>query len=267
MASTSTYHIHITYFPMRARCEPVLYILADSGAQFEYEEIPLMKWGEMKKTGQVTPAIFPYSGVPVLRVTDESSEQRSEFLLGETSAILSYLEEILAPPGATLNKDLPLQTRVRTQMIREASLFFTNRVWQMSVEKDWLAPPSRDKIWKAIVVRYLRNTEAALKELQKETKVVPAETDQLTALHATVAAAITFIVQVFPSAKLGLGSGGHFPLCRQLWKAVMTRPRIVAYWEEHKIAEKAWTITEYGTAEWIAKEAAKYDSPWLLVKL
>ncbi|KAG2350456.1 hypothetical protein BDR05DRAFT_23718 [Suillus weaverae] len=136
MESTSTYHIHITYFPVRARCEPVLLILTDSGTQFEYEEIPLAKWGEMKKTGQVTPAMFPYGGMPVLRVTDKSSEQRSEFLLGETSAILSYLEEILAPPGATqLNKDLPLQTRVRTQMIREASLFFTNRVWQLSVEK------------------------------------------------------------------------------------------------------------------------------------
>jgi glutathione S-transferase len=245
----------------------VLLILADSGTHFEYEEVPLVKWGEMKKTGQVTPATFPYGGVPVLRVTDKSSEQRSEFLLGETPAILSYLEEILSPPGATLNKELPLQTRARIQMIREASMFFTNRVWQLSVEKDWLAPPSRDKIWKAITVRYLRNTEAALRELQKETKVVPAETDRLTTLHATVAAAITFITQLFPSAQRGLTSGGDFPLCGQLWMAVMTRPRVVTYWKEHTIAEKAWTITEYGTAEWIAREAAKYDSASLLAKL
>lgn len=263
----STSSIHITYFPIRARCEPVLLILADSGTQFEYEEIPLMKWGEMKKTGQVTPATFPYSSVPVLRVTDKSSEPRSEFLLGETPAILSYLEEILAPPGATLNKDLPLQTRVRAQMIKEGSLFFTNKVWQLSVEKDWLAPPSRDKIWKAIASRYLRNTEAALGELQKEMKVVPAETDQLTALHATVTAAITFITQMFPSARLALRPGGNCPLCGQLWEAVMTRPRVVAYWKEHKIDEKAWTITDYGTAAWIAKEAAKYDSPRLLANL
>jgi glutathione S-transferase len=103
MISTSTYHIHITYFPIRARCEPVLLLLADSGTQFEYEEIPLEKWGKMKKTGQVTPAMFPSGGVPVLRVTDKSSEQRSEFLLGETSAILSYLEEILTPPGAMVS--------------------------------------------------------------------------------------------------------------------------------------------------------------------
>lgn len=242
-------------------------ILADSGIQFEYEEVPLVKWVEMKKTGQVTPAMFPFGGVPVLRVTDKSSEQRSEFLLGETSAILSYLEEIVTPPGATLNKDLPLQTRARIQMIKEASLFFTNRVWQLSVEKDWLAPPSRDKIWKAITVRYLRNTEVALRELQKEMKVVPAEMGQLTVLHATVAAAITFITQVFPSAKRGLTPGGDFPLCGQLWMAVMTRPRVVAYWKEHRIAEKAWTVSEYGTAEWIAREAAKYDSPSLLAKL
>lgn len=267
MLSTSTYHIHITYFPVRARCEPVLLILADSGTQFEYEEIPQVKWVEMKKAGQVTPAMFPYGGVPILRVTDKSSKQRSEFLLGETSAILSYLEEILTLPGTTLNKDLPLQTRARTQMIKEASLFFTNRVWGLSVEEDWLAPPSRDKIWKAITVRYLRNTEAALGELQKEMRVVPEEMGPLTALHATVAAAITFITQVFPSVKRGLVPGGNFPLCGQLWIAVMTRPRIVAYWKEHAIAEKAWTITEYGTAEWIAREAAKYDSPSLLAKL
>jgi glutathione S-transferase len=81
----------------------VLLLLADSGIQFEYEEIPLVKWGRMKKTGKVTPAMFPSGGVPVLRVTDKSSEQRSEFLLGETSAILSYLEEILAPPGAMVS--------------------------------------------------------------------------------------------------------------------------------------------------------------------
>ncbi|KAG1885818.1 hypothetical protein F4604DRAFT_1728302 [Suillus subluteus] len=267
MVSTSTYHIHITYFPSRGRCESVLLILADSGMQFEYKEVPLVKWVEMKKTGQVTPAMFPYGVVPVLRVTDKSSEQRSEFLLGETSAILSYLEEILTPPGATLNKDLPLQTRVRIQMIKEASLFFTNRVWQLSAEKDTQTPPSRDKIWKAITVRYLRNTEAALRELQKEMKVVPAETGQLTALHATVAASITFITQVFPSAKRGLTPGGDFPLCGQLWMAVMTRPRVVAYWKEHMIAEKAWTFSEYATAEWIASEAAKYDSPSLLAKL
>jgi hypothetical protein len=98
-------------------------------------------------------------------------------------------------------------------------------------------------------------------------KIVPEETDPLTALHATVAAAVTFITQLFPSAKRGLIPGGNFPLCGQLWMAVMTRPRVVAYWEEHKIAEKAWTIVEYGTAEWIARAAAKYDSPSLLAKL
>jgi len=98
-------------------------------------------------------------------------------------------------------------------------------------------------------------------------KVVPAETDQLTVLCATVTAAITFITQLFPSAKLALRPGGSFPLCGELWKTVTTRPKVAAYWKEHKIAEKAWTITEYGTAEWIAKEAAKYDSPQLLAKL
>jgi hypothetical protein len=122
-------------------------------------------------------------------------------------------------------------------------------------------------IWKALVTRYLRNTEAALGELQKEMKVVPAEEDQLTVLNATVAAAIMFITQVFPSAKVALTPGGKFPLCGELWKAVIIRPRVVAYWNENKIDEKAWTITEYGTAEWIAKEAAKYDSTQLLANL
>jgi hypothetical protein len=102
-AMTSAYTIHVTYFPARARCEPVLLLLADSGIRFEYEEIPVTKWGEMKKTGQVTPATFPYSGVPVLRVTDKTSEKPGEFVLGETPAILSYLEEILTPPGALVS--------------------------------------------------------------------------------------------------------------------------------------------------------------------
>jgi hypothetical protein len=100
---TSTSSIRITYLPVRARCEPVLLILADSGTQFEYEEIPITRWGEMKKTGQVTPKTFPYSGLPVLHVTDKTSESGGEFLLGETPAILSYLEEILAPPGAMVS--------------------------------------------------------------------------------------------------------------------------------------------------------------------
>lgn len=133
--------------------------------------------------------------------------------------------------------------------------------------QDWLAPPSRDIIWKAIATRYLRNTEAALGELQEEMKVVPTDTHQLTVLNATVATAITFITQVFPSAKLALTSGGNFPLCVELWKAVMTRPRVVAYRKEHKIFEKPWTVTEYGTAEWIAKEAVKYDSTQVLANL
>jgi glutathione S-transferase len=100
---TSAYTIHVTYFPSRARCEPVLLLLADSGIRFEYEEIPFTKWVEMKKTGQVTPATFPYSSVPVLRITDKTSEKPGEFVLGETPAILSYLEEILTPPGALVS--------------------------------------------------------------------------------------------------------------------------------------------------------------------
>jgi len=104
---TSTHSIHLTYFPSRGRSEPLLLILADSGTQFEHEQIPLMKWGEMKKTGQVTPAMFPYSCMPVLRVTNKTSEEKGELLLGETSAILSYLEEILAPPGAMVSLMCP----------------------------------------------------------------------------------------------------------------------------------------------------------------
>ena len=102
--------MRITYLPMRARCEPVLLILADSGMQFEYEEIPVTKWVGMRKTGQVKPTTFPYSALPILRVTGNTSDDGGEFLLGETSAILSYLEETLAPPGAMVNLSRELTT-------------------------------------------------------------------------------------------------------------------------------------------------------------
>ncbi|KAH7931082.1 hypothetical protein BV22DRAFT_27375 [Leucogyrophana mollusca] len=150
-------------------------------------------------------------------------------------------------------------------MTTEASLFFLNRVFQMTVDKlfpqDWLAPPKRQTIWRGIVSPYLRSTEEALSILQSAFPVIPAHADNLTALSAAVSAAIRFITDLYPSLRTDLSRGGRYQLCGRLWEAIEKRPNVSAYWEGKQAQEKGWTITEYGTAEWIAEEARKYGGP------
>ncbi|KAH7911957.1 hypothetical protein BJ138DRAFT_1149498 [Hygrophoropsis aurantiaca] len=253
----STPQLHLQYFAVRGRCEPVLILLADSGVPFTYEEISISTWIGWKTDGKITPDQLPYAGLPVLRVK-ASNESDKDFVLGETSAILTFLEEYLAP-RTILPLDLPPETRARLRMIIEASLFFLNRVFQMSKDKDWLAPPTRHVIWNGIVTPYLRSTEKALSNLQSAA-VIPSGADNLTALNAVVSAAICFITDLFPSSRLSLGVGGKYELCGRMWSAVEQRPRLQSYRETNQIQAKRWTISEYGTAKWIAEEAMKYDN-------
>jgi hypothetical protein len=160
-----------------------------------------------------------------------------------------------------------LEVRVSAQMIKEASLFFLGRVWETSINKvvirkkgdlsvdivltqDWLAPPKREKLWRGLVTRYLRNTEGALSDLNKSTNVVPRAAESLNGYTVAVVTAINFITDLFPSAKVELES--QYELCGKVWAAVGKRERIVEYWTRNKVQEKPWTITVYGTAEWIA---------------
>lgn len=47
---------------------------------------------------QITRDNFPFSAVPVLRVKDRSAKDGKELVLGEVSAILTLLDEVL--PGS-----------------------------------------------------------------------------------------------------------------------------------------------------------------------
>ncbi|KAI6031757.1 hypothetical protein BKA83DRAFT_91353, partial [Pisolithus microcarpus] len=224
------------YFPVRARGEPVLLLLVDSGVPFELEEIPLVTWKQWKKTRQITNDKFPYSALPVLHARHTVTGNRpKEFVLAETSAILTYLDETLDPSGTT---------RIAT---RSKSMHSN-------------APPQRTTIW-GVVNRFLRDTENALSELEKSIRVVPLRTDRLTGMTAAAATTISLVTQVFPSTREMLGNDGEYKRCGKLWTAVLERPRIAAYWKENKIEAKPWSITKFGTAEWIARAAAFFDHP------
>ncbi|KAI6132756.1 hypothetical protein EDD16DRAFT_6650 [Pisolithus croceorrhizus] len=253
--------LRLVYFPLRGRGEPILLLLVDSGVPFDLEEIPLVTWKQWKKTRQITNDKFPYSALPVLHASHRvMANEPKTFVFAETSAILTYLDEILDPTGTTPERELPLEVRVRIQMVKEASLFAVVRIFGMARSSEWLAPPQRTTIW-GIVNRYLRDTENTLSELEKSIRVVPLQTDRLTGMTAAAATTITLVTQVFPSTREMLGNDGEYKRCGKLWTAVLERPRIAAYWEENKIEAKPWSITEYGTAEWIARAAASFDRP------
>ena len=92
----------------------------------------------------VGPPHFPYSGLPILRVAE--SEGQEGFVLSETTAILAFPDEylqqgaceavrsipVISPPQPDSTTQPSLQTRVQMQMIRDASLYSLDRVFQMS---------------------------------------------------------------------------------------------------------------------------------------
>lgn len=121
--------------------------------------------------------------------------------------------------------------------------------------QDWLASPKREKLWRGLVTRYLRNTEDALSDLNKSTNVVPRAGEPLKGYTAAVVTAINFITDLFPSAKMELENGGQYELCGKVWATVGKRERIVEYWTRKRVQDKPWTISVYGTAQWIAQAA------------
>ncbi|KAF9229381.1 hypothetical protein BS17DRAFT_771383 [Gyrodon lividus] len=238
----------------------MLLLLADSGQPFTLEEYTFSAWVDMKKSGQVTPSYFPCSTVPVLRVSSFSPDCEDDLYLGESPAIISFLEEYLAPKGATITKDMPLEIRARMEMVKEASLFTSGRIMLMSGKQDWLAPPNRDHIYHDIVMPYLRNTEHALSTLKTRAKIIPEVSHSLTSLSVTVTATLNLTMDIFPHLREKARKGGEFDCCGELWEVVMKRPRIAAYWKQKQIWGKNWTYTQFASAEWIGKEAKEYDT-------
>ncbi|KAI6102871.1 hypothetical protein F5141DRAFT_235189 [Pisolithus sp. B1] len=229
--------LRLVYFPVRARGEPVLLLLVDSGVPFDLEEIPLVTWAQWKKTRQITNDKFPYSALPVLHARHKvTPNEPKAFVFAETSAVLTYLDETLDPAGTTLERELPLEVRVRIQMVKEAALFAMVRILGMSGSSEWLAPPQRTTIW-GIVNRYLRDTENALSELESSIRVVPLETDRLRGMTSAVATTISLVTQVFPPIRGMLRNDGEYKRCGKLWIAVLERPRIAAYWKETRLKQ------------------------------
>lgn len=132
------------------------------------------------------------------------------------------------------------------------------------LRQDWLGPISRKSIFDYIVKPYLRGTESSLVILavteSSKRQVIPSALDPLGGTAASVFTAILFILDLFPSMEKNLQEGGEFVLCGKLWKAVGERARIKAWYNKENIMGKAWTISEYGTAEWIKSEGKKYDN-------
>lgn len=94
---TESDKIQLTYMPVRGRCEPVFLLLVDFGVEFTNVTIGPDEWMEMKRSELgVGPPQFPYTALPVLRVSKpEGDGNTSDLVLGETTAILTFFDEYL----------------------------------------------------------------------------------------------------------------------------------------------------------------------------
>lgn len=133
-----------------------------------------------------------------------------------------------------------------------------------SIDLQWLAPPQRTITRKGVVARYLKDTNQALSKLQHTTRVIPLATDRLTGMTTAVVTAINLIADLFPSIRSTLREGGEHELCGKLRTVVLERPRILEYWQKYHVDTRPWGITEYSTAEWIAKEASLHEVEYKL---
>ena len=59
--------------------------------------------------------------------------------------------------------------------------------------------------------------------------------------------------------KRKFGHGKDYELCGVLWEGVRCREKIQSWATRSGISERAWTLSEFGRADWIAICAAKYD--------
>lgn len=99
----------LSYFPIRARAEPMRVLLADAGVEFVDKRIPLDE--EWKTTLK---AQYPFRQLPTLDVQDE---QGNVFCLPETNAILQYLEDTFTViPG---HKERSALDQAQTTAVRE----------------------------------------------------------------------------------------------------------------------------------------------------
>ncbi|KDQ20319.1 hypothetical protein BOTBODRAFT_170305 [Botryobasidium botryosum FD-172 SS1] len=241
--------LKLTYFNVRGRCFPLLLLLVDSGAAFDYEEVTTTDWIDMKRSDIIAPPEYPFLGLPTLEYELDGMRE----ILGETGAIGKFLEGRLRPEGSA---ERSLHLRARLEMVREASAFFVNRIFQLSSDPDWLAPPSRDTV-KAQVTQFLGALEYNLAALASD--IIPAPSDQLLAATASAFAALWFSGDLFPSLRAQMTAGGLYPTCARLVETVEQRSRIRKWLEEGDIKQKAWTVRPSGQMPHIQEQANRYD--------
>ncbi|KAF8078535.1 hypothetical protein FPV67DRAFT_60839 [Lyophyllum atratum] len=234
----------VTYFPVRGSCEPVFLMLVDAGVTYGWHTVmSLEEWRVIRRTPDFDQ--YPHRGLPVLEVRESG---RQDLILGETEAILEYLEEKLHPGkqagGST-------EDRAQMWMAKDAALFFINRIFQMSVEETWLATSSRATILEHIVLPYLRGTEAMLKRLTNPVRSV-------TAASASMFTAFLLSMDMFPCLEKCFEARKDFEKCGEVCAIVGEREDIKKWYEEDRVRERAWTLGAFGTAGWIREASDKF---------
>lgn len=161
----------------------------------------------------------------------------------------------------------------RVDMVLEASMFFLNRVFQLSISEvsiaftkciyhstphqDWLAPPKRTILLQNIIKPFLHCTEEALRGLHQE--LIPKPPDGIRGATAAIFTCLSFILSLFPGMQQKLGNEKEYQWCGILWEAIQSRERVKRWMINSGVGRKPWTLSEFGRAEWIADHARMYD--------
>jgi len=250
-------NLTIKYFGVRGRCEPILLMLFDSKIPFTTETISLEEWNEMSKEGGAGPPSHPSFSLPVLSFTD--SESGEHIVIPETNAILLLLDRYLksgafagikiAGSGSSgaVEEAVTLARRIA---ILEMSMFYLNRVFQMTARRDWISGESRKILGKTIAARFLEGLEY---QLRLSPEVIPSKNEVLSGPASAAFVAVSFTYDLFPASK------GLFTRCSFLYQTIWERPEISKFFlRDGEVRLRVpWTITEYGRIEFINKEAAE----------
>jgi len=230
-------------------------MLVDAKISFEMDTYSLERWSDLKKSGKVGPPEYLSSSLPILSFVDEDGQ---EVHLAETNAILLFLDRLLIPCVTQVSLDLqtgrlnPNKSCIKLaheHATLEMSMFYLNRVFQTTAQKDWITGDTRTKLGKGISARFLQGLEYQLKLTPALT---PGPDDILSGPTSAAFVAISFTYDIFPVAM------NFFPCCRRLFDAVFRRDRIQEFYscDGRARLQVPWTLADYGGAEYIKEVAA-----------
>jgi len=248
-------NLTVQYFAVRGRCEPILLMLLDANIPFELDTYSLERWLDLKNSGKLGPPEHPSSSLPVLSFMNKDGQEDH---LAETNAILLFLDHLLIPRVTQVsqkpqtgrpNPDKDCINLAHGHAILEMSMFYLNRVFQTTNQKDWITGDTRTKLGKGISTRFLQNLEYQLKLTPS---LIPGPDDILSGPTSAAFVAISFTYDVFPTAM------NFFPWCGRLFNAVSRREHIQKFYSRDGGArlQLPWTLAGYGEAEYIKEVAA-----------